>query len=81
MKKKQKLQKLIDLICEEEQQNHDYYDEHKCGCPTDTLGIIEGMCSEHAESEWCNSHCEMYYNTPKKNYEKCIRHWYLGEDT
>ena len=80
MKKKQKIQKLIDLICEEEQFLHDYYDEHGCGCACDELGLIMGMCDEHGESEWCEKNCGMFYGTPKKNYEKCIRHWYLGED-
>lgn len=80
MKKKQKIQKLIDLICEEEQYLHDFYDEHRSGCACDGLGFLEGMCDEHGESEWCDKNCEMFYDTPKRNYEKCIRHWYLGED-
>ena len=81
MKKKQKIQKLIDLICEEEQELHDYWSEHRDSPDvTPGLGLICAMCDEHGESDWCEENCEMFFDTPKRNYEKCIRHWYLGED-
>ena len=81
MKEKQKIQKLIDLILEEEQFLHDYWCSHK-DCPevSQGLGLINGMCDEHGESKWCEKNCKMLHETPKKNYEKCIRHWYLEED-
>ena len=81
MKKKQKIQKLIDLICEEEQFLHDYWCSHQ-GDPevSQGLGFLMGMCDEHGGSKWCEKNCNMFHDTPKRNYEKCIRHWYLGED-
>ena len=83
MKKKQKIQKLIDLICEEEQELHDNWDKHheyNDNLPTDLI-CLEAMCGKHAGSEWCEKHCNMCYNTPKSEFEKCIRHWILEEDT
>lgn len=81
MKKKQKIQKLIDLICEEEQELHDYWCEHRDSPDvTPGLGLICAMCDEHGESDWCEENCNMFHETPKKNYEKCIRHWYLKEE-
>ena len=82
MKKKEKIQKLIDLILEEEQYFHDDWcaNHDKGGAVCEGLGCIIGMCDEHSGSGWCEKHCNMYFETPKKNYEKCIRHWYLGED-
>ena len=81
MKNKQKIQKLIDLICEEEQYLHDYWCSHS-DLPgvSEGLGFIMDMCDEYGGSEWCEKNCKMFHETPKKNYEKCIRHWYLEED-
>ena len=81
LKKKEKIQKLIDLIVEEEQFIHDYWCEHH-GEPnvSEGIGFIMEMCDKHGGSGWCEKHCNMYHETPKKNYEKCIRHWILEED-
>ena len=74
MKKKEKINKLIDLIVQEDK---DLYEDYKNGLTGHVTGIypLEQMCEEHWDSDWCEENCEC-----PTNFRKCIRKWMLQED-